>query len=395
LSPFQLTSPTATNNSINTSAIGIMHLQDCSASPNNSHIFDLKCLGSLNFITTNITMNTTLYNCPLDCSFDWNTTEINIKQSVNVSRRSVGSSISYYLISNIFPNFKIFCGQIIDQNEMSTSSSAVPIAFEESTLYTESSLLPTSHQLTISSNSSQSITSSYNPNTSPTSSDLPTAIDQLGVWQPPICRNGKIGLDCNISVDPCLMAQPCRNNGTCITTNSSSYICLCPPSQFSGTYCEIDIRPCKSYTCLSRGICTETSPVSFICQCDPGYQGIHCESLINYCNNVTCQNKGVCRPLRLNFTCECTATYFSGRYCEITSSSLVTKQIINRSFAYIAIVALILVAGTIVFMDVLKYRFNIDPVKDQRQRLEREKMIKRSKAQKPKIIRRFIYVNAP
>jgi len=34
------------------------------------------------------------------------------------------------------------------------------------------------------------------------------------------------------------MSKPCLNNCTCLNTNSS-FICLCPPSKFTGIYCEI------------------------------------------------------------------------------------------------------------------------------------------------------------
>jgi hypothetical protein len=225
---------------------------------------------------------------------------------------------------------------------------------------------------------------------SSSSSEFPTKTVQPAAWQPLNCTNGKIGLNCNVSVDPCLMAKPCLNNGTCVNTNSS-YICLCPPSQFTGTYCEINIRPCQPYTCFNHGTCIETNSTSFVCQCEPGYECIHCESLINYCRNVNCQNKGQCRPILLNFTCECTLEDYSGRYCEIKSSSLIAKQTINRSFGYIAILAIILVFGIIISMDILKSVFNIDPAAKERKRLRAKKRRKLRQS----IPIRFIYVNEP
>ena len=94
--------------------------------------------------------------------------------------------------------------------------------------------------------------------------------------------------------------------------------------------------------------------------------------MVNYCEGVKCENSGVCRPSFMNYTCECAGTSYSGRYCEIKSSSLTTKQTIKRSFGYIAIIGIAIVLGIIVSMDVLKYVFNIDPVDKERKRIQRQ-----------------------
>ena len=49
------------------------------------------------------------------------------------------------------------------------------------------------------------------------------------------------------------------------------------------------------------------------------------------------------------------------------------------------------VALFIVTMDILKYCFGIDPVHEERERLRREKRVKKRKP----VIQRFVYVNAP
>ncbi len=90
-------------------------------------------------------------------------------------------------------------------------------------------------------------------------------------------------------------------------------------------------------------------------------------------------------------TCECTLEDYSGRYCEIKSSSLIAKQTINRSFGYIAIIAIVLVFGIIISMDILKYAFNIDPVAKERKRLQAKKRRKIRQS----IPIRYIYVNEP
>ena len=145
---------------------------------------------------------------------------------------------------------------------------------------------------------------------------------------------------------------------------------------------------------MSHSQCIEIDLTTFRCDCEPGYEGVHCESLINYCLDVTCQNNGQCRSILLNFTCECTTNDFTGRYCEIKSSSLASKQTINRGLGYIAILALAFVAITIVLMDVMKYVFNIDPAQKERKQIADRRRQQRSAKSKPRLVQRFVYVNA-
>jgi hypothetical protein len=110
--------------------------------------------------------------------------------------------------------------------------------------------------------------------------------------------------------------------------------------------------------------------------------------MINYCQTGTCLNRGVCQPLLLNYTCECLGDSYSGRYCQNTSSRTVLFEIVAKSFAYIAILAMISVAMFVFIMDILKYYFGIDPVASMCQELESKK------GKKPATIKRFRYVNA-
>ena len=130
------------------------------------------------------------------------------------------------------------------------------------------------------------------------------------------------------------------------------------------------------------GKCNETSNSTFDCLCPPAWRGAHCETSIDACANVTCQNNGVCRSSLLNYTCQCLGESYSGRHCEIKASSMAVKQAVSRSFAFVAIVALICVAIFIVTMDVLKYGFGVDPTERQAR-----------KKNDPHYIVRFIYVN--
>jgi len=98
------------NHTINSSKIGITHLQNCKTLSNNTSNFDLKCLTFL----------------------------INIKQNSRRSskssknpRRLSKSSISFYLISNLSSNFNVlFCGKSITlQSSIISRSSTTSLQF--------------------------------------------------------------------------------------------------------------------------------------------------------------------------------------------------------------------------------------------------------------------------
>ena len=72
---------------------------------------------------------------------------------------------------------------------------------------------------------------------------------------------------------------------------------------------------------------------------------------------------------------------------------IVILQIVAKSFAYIAILAMISVGIFVVTMDVLQYCFGIDPVGPLRKQRQRKKRPK--KRNKPVTMIRYIYVNAP
>jgi hypothetical protein len=63
-----------------------------------------------------------------------------------------------------------------------------------------------------------------------------------------------------------------------------------------------------------------------------------------------------------------------------------------KGLGYIAILMLLLVIGFVVFMDVLKYGFGIDPTQDERDALQKNKM-KKNKVERPKVPYRYQYVN--
>ena len=217
-----------------------------------------------------------------------------------------------------------------------------------------------------------------------------------------------IGVLCNTSNAPCDILQPCENEGTCNNTNTTSnfYRCSCRTG-FHGDRCEGDRRPCKRDTCLNHGeylrtallekyksialligVCNETANNTHRCTCSPDWQGTHCETSVNYCGNVICLNNGVCRSMSQNYTCDCLGSSFSGRYCEVKSSQLKVHEVVSRSFAFVAICAMITAAMFIVVMDILKHGFGIDVASKDR------KPPRRKRAKEHTAIR-FIFVHPP
>ncbi len=116
--------------------------------------------------------------------------------------------------------------------------------------------------------------------------------------------------------------------------------------------------------------------------------------MINYCTNIKCFNDGICQPSFLNYTCLCLGDSYSGQYCEITANKIIVHQIISKSFAYVAIIALISVAMFVIIMDILRYCFGIDPI---RREIKQKKKTKKKQLKKnaSSIPVRFIYVNTP
>jgi len=75
-----------------------------------------------------------------------------------------------------------------------------------------------------------------------------------------------------------------------------------------------------------------------------------------------------------NYTCECLGNYYYyGQYCEKMTTKVRIFKVVSKSFAYIAILAITLVALFIIIMDILKYGFGIDPVEEERERMRKEK----------------------
>ena len=142
-------------------------------------------------------------------------------------------------------------------------------------------------------------------------------------------------------------------------------------------------------SCCCLGVCNQTSSSAFRCDCVVDWEGDHCERKVNHCENVTCVNGGICRPLVGSYRCECTKEYYYGQHCETATTKIRVLHVVSKSFGYIGISAIILVLMFIVLMDLLKYGFGIDPVRNERRPILPKK---RARQSRPIIVQRFIYV---
>jgi hypothetical protein len=79
----------------------------------------------------------------------------------------------------------------------------------------------------------------------------------------------------------------------------------------------------------------------------------------------------------------------------IRDLSFNSYRFLFKGFAYVAIMMLLLLIGFIVFMDLLKYVFGIDPAKANLDTIRKDKMMKRKKKklERAKIAYRYQYVN--
>jgi hypothetical protein len=93
-----------------------------------------------------------------------------------------------------------------------------------------------------------------------------------------------------------------------------------------------------------------------------------------------------------DYLCECLGDSYSGRLCEITSRRTAIYQAVSKSLGCIAILSLTSAMTLIMIMDVLKYGFGIDPVREERELLRQKKQMRKRRTL---AIQRFLYVNRP
>ena len=136
--------------------------------------------------------------------------------------------------------------------------------------------------------------------------------------------------------------------------------------------CPVD-TDVKESACRYRylGWCERIDKTLYRCECSPGWTDVHCDRWINHCENITCLNGALCRSTPFDYQCLCLTSSYSGRHCEQIETTLRVRQMLSKSFAYIVIIAFVLVFAFILALDILKYGFGIDPTKDEKENLRK------------------------
>jgi hypothetical protein len=108
----------------------------------------------------------------------------------------------------------------------------------------------------------------------------------------------------------------------------------------------------------------------------------------------------MCQTIENDWECRCLdPTLYYGDYCQFKSGALRLREILSKSFAAVAIGAIVTTCSFVVVMDVLKYAFHIDPVECERdsyrRRIELQRQARRPppKTDHPRIALRFQYVS--
>ena len=111
----------------------------------------------------------------------------------------------------------------------------------------------------------------------------------------------------------------CSGNGQCrLNQNTQMYSCSCE-SNFLGTSCQFDIRPCSMFPCMNNATCLNIDNLngsfSFECKCQTGFYGVYCEKEPNICENVTCNSNGYCYNDGGERACKCLINFY-GDECQ-------------------------------------------------------------------------------
>lgn len=183
----------------------------------------------------------------------------------------------------------------------------------------------------------------------------------------------------NVDLNDCM--ANCSNNGICVySTLQNKYLCQCF-TYFSGSMCQIDLRPCSQNPCLNGGLCIQNGSsivdLSYYCVCMQNYQGVRCELKTDICSNETCSNHGTCIDLFNTTKCKCYDLY-EGEKCENESEYLKTINKVINSSLIIAIITIIIFYLIFIVSDLLVWK-----LKQKR----KEKYIKN----KNNIFKKFVY----
>ncbi|XP_023930468.1 neurogenic locus notch homolog protein 1 isoform X2 [Lingula anatina] len=126
------------------------------------------------------------------------------------------------------------------------------------------------------------------------------------------CAPGWTGFNCT-DYNACLLS-PCANNATCVQTDGgASFQCNCLTGYYGDT-CQ-SFNPCVSSPCFGNATCLNTTSDTFQCQCPDGYYGKICDQTYNKCVGNTCENMNCTIDSGRTEVCSCTENYF-GNNCQ-------------------------------------------------------------------------------
>ncbi|CAF0763229.1 unnamed protein product [Brachionus calyciflorus] len=138
------------------------------------------------------------------------------------------------------------------------------------------------------------------------------------------------------NIDSTFCLTNCSNRGSCIL-DANKYRCLCNQN-FTGSFCQFDLRPCSSNPCLNKGNCSQNE-LSFSCTCSENFHGNFCEKERDLCQNETCSGNGICNYVNFEPKCKCFPMY-EGLNCQIETNSRKLTQATIRTSSIIAILIL-------------------------------------------------------
>lgn len=190
-------------------------------------------------------------------------------------------------------------------------------------------------------------------------------------------------LKLNLDLNDCI--SNCSNHGNC-NTNLNEYKCSCQ-ANYTGSKCDLDIRPCSSNPCINKGSCFNSPNMKdFKCVCykkenkSSLFYGRHCEFKIDVCQNETCSSQGYCYANQDEPKCKCHFGFF-GDKCENKQDFLITYQIVKKTFVTITIAILVSFYVLCILNDLADYFCNLKvTLKDK----HKEKLEKKQKKQKKK-----------
>ena len=137
------------------------------------------------------------------------------------------------------------------------------------------------------------------------------------------CSDGTIQVQCEEFRESKSLCNPnpCENGSTCYIEQFSQLPACSCKNGFTGKYCETELQPqamfdpCAAAPCENGGVCVADG-IEFTCQCTASYFGNLCQLSVDGCADSPCENGGNCVVESGIATCECIGA-FSGEFCQI------------------------------------------------------------------------------